>query len=281
MVSLSLAANPTEARKFFRDDEMRSGTPGPDVVRVRMPSVSRAWGSISIVVVNRNADVAQDHHGSSGSKWHCDEGEPRRRFGGDRPVRDEKRAGASIEARPGLRLLARTKRRANRSRRTPTQSAWTAFRRDRDRVGRTKRTPGQACGHHPHHQQRARSGSDPLACTCEALAALSRHQGRAQHRLWPDRHRCGTLRRRRSSRRASSKGHDCGAHRPRLSHGGRRRAFLFRQTPEAEEPAGFDSTTASTSDCRPMAASTLGNSKSEGVHRRCASKDSWSSTTSL
>src|SRR5882672_11450451 len=47
-------------------------------------------------------------------------------------------------------------------------------------------------------------------------------------------------RRRRSSRRAGGKGHDCGAHPPRLSHGGRRRAFLFRQTPEAEAPEGLD-----------------------------------------
>ena len=57
MISLSLASNSTEARKFFRDDDARSRTPGLDVVRVRMPSLSRAWGSISIVVVNRNADV--------------------------------------------------------------------------------------------------------------------------------------------------------------------------------------------------------------------------------
>src|SRR3954465_3096129 len=73
MVALSLASNPTEARKFFRDDEARPGTLGLEVVRVGMPSLSRAWGSISIVVVSRNADVAQDHHRSSGSKWRYDE----------------------------------------------------------------------------------------------------------------------------------------------------------------------------------------------------------------
>jgi DNA-binding transcriptional LysR family regulator len=39
---------------------------------------------------------------------------------------------------------------------------------------------------------------------------------------------------------SSGKGHDCGAHRSRLLHGGRRRTFLFRQTPEAEAPAGLD-----------------------------------------
>ena len=50
MISLSLDTTPTEARKFFHDDEMRSGTPGPDVVRVRMPSLSGAWGSISMAV---------------------------------------------------------------------------------------------------------------------------------------------------------------------------------------------------------------------------------------
>jgi hypothetical protein len=50
MISLSLASTPTEARKFFRDDEMRSGTPGPDVVRVRMPSLSRAWGRFRLLL---------------------------------------------------------------------------------------------------------------------------------------------------------------------------------------------------------------------------------------
>jgi DNA-binding transcriptional LysR family regulator len=39
---------------------------------------------------------------------------------------------------------------------------------------------------------------------------------------------------------AGGKGHDCGAYWPRLSHGGRRSAFLFRQTREAEGPAGLD-----------------------------------------
>jgi hypothetical protein len=73
MVDLSLASNPTEERKFFCDDEARSGTPGLDVVRVGMPSLSRAWGSISIVVVSRNADVAQAYHRSSDSKWRYDE----------------------------------------------------------------------------------------------------------------------------------------------------------------------------------------------------------------
>src|ERR1700740_2595322 len=37
---------------------------------------------------------------------------------------------------------------------------------------------------------------------------------RAHHRLWPDGHRRGALRRRRSSWRAGGKGHDCSAHRP-------------------------------------------------------------------
>src|SRR5450755_656158 len=73
MIALSLASNPAEARKFFRDDEARSGAPGLDVVRVRMPSLSRAWGAISIVFVNLNADVARNHHRSSGSKWRYDE----------------------------------------------------------------------------------------------------------------------------------------------------------------------------------------------------------------
>lgn len=114
MISLSLAANPTEARKFFRDDEMRSGTPGPDVARVRMPSLSRAWGAISIVVVNRNADVAQDHHGSSGSKWRRDEGDHCSREQGYRPgqrggvdARTTERPCADPRLVEFVRLLAR------------------------------------------------------------------------------------------------------------------------------------------------------------------------------
>ena len=102
MVGLSLASNPTEARKFLRDDEARSGTPGLDLVRVGMPSLSRAWGSISIVVVSRNADVAQDHHRSSGSKWRYDEEDHCSREQG---YRQGKRGG--VDARTTERPCAR------------------------------------------------------------------------------------------------------------------------------------------------------------------------------
>jgi hypothetical protein len=66
---------PTEARKFFRDDEMRFRTPGRDAMRARPPSVSKAWGSITIVVIDRSDDVAWDHHRSRGTTWRYDEGD--------------------------------------------------------------------------------------------------------------------------------------------------------------------------------------------------------------
>jgi hypothetical protein len=75
MIGLSLASNLIEARKFFCDDEMRSGTPVPDVMRVKTPFLSRAWGPISIAVANRSDDVAWDHHRSRDIKRHCDEGD--------------------------------------------------------------------------------------------------------------------------------------------------------------------------------------------------------------
>ena len=75
MREFSADSDPTEARKFLCDHEMRSVSLRPDVVRLRLPSLSRSWGRISIAVVNRNADVAQDHHRSSSSKWRYDEGD--------------------------------------------------------------------------------------------------------------------------------------------------------------------------------------------------------------
>jgi len=75
MKELSADSNPTEARKYLCDHEMRSVTLRPDVVRLRLPSLSRSWRRISIAVVNRNADVARDHHRSSSSKWRYDEGD--------------------------------------------------------------------------------------------------------------------------------------------------------------------------------------------------------------
>lgn len=75
MTQLSLASNQPEARKFSRDDEVRPGTPEPEVFRPRAPALSRSWGLISIVVAHRNADVARDHHRAIDSKWRYDEGD--------------------------------------------------------------------------------------------------------------------------------------------------------------------------------------------------------------
>ena len=56
MAQLSLASDPTEARKFSRDDEVRPDTPEPEGIRLKAPAPSRSWGLISIVVVHRNAE---------------------------------------------------------------------------------------------------------------------------------------------------------------------------------------------------------------------------------
>jgi len=109
----------------------------------------------------------------------------------------------------GLRLLARTTRSV-----APTEAANAAkrlgprFDEIEAELAELSELRDKPAGTIPHHQRRARSGNDPLAAPGEALAALSRHQGRAQHRLWPDRHRRGALRR--GVRPATGgKGHDC------------------------------------------------------------------------
>jgi hypothetical protein len=85
-MDLSLASNPTEARKFSRDAEVRSGTPRPEVVRLKTLTLSRSWGRISVVVIHRNADDAQGHHGATGIEWHYDEEDHCSRAQGCRPV---------------------------------------------------------------------------------------------------------------------------------------------------------------------------------------------------
>ena len=142
-----------------------------------------------------------------------------------------------LEERLGVRLLTRTTRSV-----APTEAGERLVRtlgpvrRDRRRAGRPQRASGEARRHHPHHGRRARGRSDPLACPGDAPAALPRYQGGADHRLWPDRHRRGALRRRRSSRRAGGEGHDRRAHRSGLPQGRRWRAFVFRKRTRPKKP---------------------------------------------
>ena len=114
-----------------------------------------------------------------------------------------------------------------------------------------------------------------------AVAALSRHQGRAGRRLRPDRHRRRALRRRRSPRRAGGERHDRRAHRSGLPHGRRRSAFATSQDGRGRSSRRtLRTTTASISACRPTAGSSPGSSRSAGASSRCGSKDSWFSPTS-
>jgi hypothetical protein len=94
MAKLSLASELTEARKFSRDDRLRSGTPGPETVRLRTPTLSRSWTLISfVVVVHRNADGGRDHHRAIGIKRRYDEGDRRSEVQGCRPAQ-----GAGVDA---------------------------------------------------------------------------------------------------------------------------------------------------------------------------------------
>jgi len=90
---LLLASELTEARKFSRDDRLRSGTPGPETVRLKTPTLSRSWTLISFVVVHRNADGDRDHHRAIGIKRRCDEGDCRSEVQGCRSAQ-----GAGVDA---------------------------------------------------------------------------------------------------------------------------------------------------------------------------------------
>lgn len=61
MTKPPLASRLTEARKFSRDDRLRSSTPGPQAVRLKVPTLSRSWSLISFVVVHRSADGDRDY----------------------------------------------------------------------------------------------------------------------------------------------------------------------------------------------------------------------------
>lgn len=55
MTKPPLASRLTEARKFSRDDRLRSSTPGPQAVRLKVSTLSRSWSQfpllLSIVVL--------------------------------------------------------------------------------------------------------------------------------------------------------------------------------------------------------------------------------------
>ena len=65
MTQLSLTSNQAEVRKLSHDAKMRSSTLEPELVRSKMPAVSRVWRRVSIAVVYRNADGARDYRAAT------------------------------------------------------------------------------------------------------------------------------------------------------------------------------------------------------------------------
>ena len=172
----------------------------------------------------------------AGAELHQGRREARRFAVGAQPHHPRPRGAA----RPPAADPHHAQRRADRGRRTAAPDRRAALRRDRRRAGGAERASREARRHDPHHGRRACGRSGPLARPGDASAALSRHQGRDHRRLRPDRHRRGALRRRRPARRAGGEGHDRRAHRPGHAHGGRRSAFILRETDGPEEAAGPD-----------------------------------------
>ena len=147
-----------------------------------------------------------------------------------------------LEARLGVRLLTRTTRSV-----APTEAGERLLRNVGPRfdeidaeLAALSELREKPAGTIRITDRRTRRRDDPVAGAREAAAALSRHQGRADRRLWPHRHRRRALRRRRPARRAGRQGHDRGAHRPGHAHGRGRRAVLFRRHAAAEDAAGPD-----------------------------------------
>ena len=88
-----MSTNGKEARKFSRDDRLRSSTPGREAVRLKVPTLSRSWSLISFVVVRRRADGNRDYHRAIGIKWRYDERDRRSEAQGYHPAQ-----GAGINA---------------------------------------------------------------------------------------------------------------------------------------------------------------------------------------
>src|SRR6266849_7570465 len=93
MTKLLLASELTEARKFSRDDRLRSSTPGPEAVRLKTPALSQSWALISFVVVYRSADGDWDYHRAIGIKRRYDERDRRSKAQGCHPAQ-----GAGVDA---------------------------------------------------------------------------------------------------------------------------------------------------------------------------------------
>jgi len=119
MTKLLLASQLTEARKFSRDDRLRSSTPGREAVRLKVPTLSRSWSLLSFVVVHRSADGDRDYHRAIGIKRRYDERDRRSKAQGGHPARGP-------ELTPAPKLRSASPQRSSLSARYPVNGAWPA-----------------------------------------------------------------------------------------------------------------------------------------------------------
>ena len=135
----------------------------------------------------------------------------------------------ALEERLGVRLLSRTTRSV-----ATTDAGETLLRSLRPALddiaverGRGRRHAWQAVGHRPHHGDQAcdliRRHADPAALS----GGPPRYPGGYARRRQPDRHRCGTPRRRHPLRGHRREGYDRGAHRTGHPHVRRGRTCIF------------------------------------------------------
>lgn len=89
-----------------------------------------------------------------------------------------------------------------------------------------------------------------LAEADQILGALSGSAGRANYRLWVDRHRDRAVRRRRTHRRADCQRYGCRAHRAGHSHCGGRVPAYFETRPDQKHRRSWSITTALICACR-------------------------------
>jgi hypothetical protein len=78
----------TEARKFSRDDRLRSIAPRPEATRLKMPAVSGPLSPISVVVAHHRADGTRYQHCTIGIDWRYDERDRCSKAQGHRSTRE-------------------------------------------------------------------------------------------------------------------------------------------------------------------------------------------------
>jgi hypothetical protein len=99
---------------------MRSGTPGREVVRLKVPALSRSLSPIAFVVVHRSADGDRDCHRAIGIKRRYDERDRCSEAKGRHPALEKPELALAPKMR-GASVL-----RSSISARAPVNGAWPA-----------------------------------------------------------------------------------------------------------------------------------------------------------